>query len=245
MITYAELNVPISAGLDTENQTQRYLVRNRIDAINSAISRCQSAGSFALANNKGSEELLRDMTTIAIYQTNAFGALVLDDPAMPWTVANVVAVYTNPDLQVPGTVNPLPDATSQYRADLAWAGAGDPVVRYTLEQVPNVKNNASMRGNEVLAAIPGRISHGYYENAGRVWVLPKSQMGRKIVAVAQIEKFAPMVDENSTVNLPNYMTQILSSWALEYLTWKQDPTMQGVGAYASKDAASLFGMTVS
>lgn len=242
-ITYAQLNVPISAGLDDET-TERYLLRNRIDAINSAIARAQSAFGWALANRKGAEEALRDFTRIAIYQTDSFGSLVTDDPAMGYTVANIVALYANPELQTAATINPQPATTSQYRGDLAWAGAGDPVLRITLEQAANTKNNAFMRGNEVFASNPGRRTYAYYENSGRVWMLPKSIMGQQFVAMAQIEKFAPMVDENSSVNLPEYMTQTLSSWALQYLSWKQG-VGETLGSLSSKDAAELFNLSVN
>lgn len=248
MVSYAQLAIPINARLDANPGSDRYLPeQDIIPGINSATARLQSALGWGLANRKAPEEALRDFITTAIYQTDAYGSILLDDPLMPWTVANIVAVYTNPDLQVPGTVNPLPDNQSQYRGDLLWAGPGEngAVQRVTQEQVPLIRRNASMRGNEVLANNPDRVSYSYYESSGRVWVLPKSVMGKKIIAVAQIEQFAPMTDTNSTVNVPQSMIQLLSSWALEYISWKQDPTGMGVGAFASKDAAQLFGFTVN
>lgn len=245
-VLYNEIAPIIQARLDANEGSDRYLPeQDIIPAINSAISAFQTGIGWGLANRKGPEEALRDFTTIAIYQTDSFGSLVTDDPSMGYTVANILAMYANPELQVAGTVNPLPANQSQYRGDLAWAGAGDPVLRITLEQAANTKNNASMRGNEVLAAIPGRRTYAYYENAGRVWMLPKSIMGQQFVAMAQIEKFAPMVDVNSSVNLPQYMTEFIAAWALEFLSVKQDTQGLGVGNFAQRMVSAYFGWNVN
>jgi hypothetical protein len=230
--------------LDAESSDRYLPQQDMIPAINSAISRAQSALGWALANRKGSEEALRDFTRIAIYQTDLFGSVLTDDPSMGYTVANIVAMYANPELQAAGTINPQPSTVSQYRGDLAWAGAGDPVLRITLEQAANTKNNAFMRGNEVLAANPGRRTYAYYENAGRVWMLPKSICGQQFVAMAQIEKFDPMTSTASSVNLPQYMTNLLAAWACYYLSYKQGAG-ETLGSLASRDAAELFNFTVN
>lgn len=245
-ITYAQIEPIIFARLDANQGNDRYLPeQDIIPAINSAVSRIQSAAGWALANRKGPEEMLRDFTNIAIYQTDGFGGVLLDDPLLPYTVANVVAVYVNPDLQTSGTITPLPLTESRYRSDLSWAGAGEPVLRITLEQAANTKNNASMRGNEVLAAIPGRRTYAYYQNNGRVWVIPKSVMSQQFVAIAHIEKFQPMTSTSSSVNLPEFLTELVATWSLEFLAVKQDTQGQGVGAFAQKDAAQIFGWTTN
>lgn len=236
-ISYAQINTILSNRLEDEN-SQRYETPDRITAINSAIGRAQTATGFMLANRKGSEEILRDFTKIGIWQTDPFGSALLDDPLLGYTIANVVGVYAVPELQSEIAVT----ATSQslYRPDGLWAGAGEAVRRVTLEQVPVIRNNAMMPGNEVFAANPSRREWAYYLNNGRVWMLPKSQSASVFIGIAHIEKFAPMVDENSTVNLPEYMTETIASWAFAYITWKTGDRGP-MGTVAMQDANELFG----
>lgn len=226
------------ARLDDQG-SQRYLPEQDImPAINSGVSRMQSAAGWSLANRKGSEEMLREFCNIAVFQTSATGNIIVDDPALPQPVANIVAVFPLPTTEQAQTIIPATDST--LRADLTFAGATVPCQRVTWEMAPVIRDNASMRGNEVLAAIPDRRTWAYCLNQGRVYLLPKSQASSIITAIAYIEKFAPMTTTTSTLNVPAYCAEILASWALSYIAWKQDPTGQGVGALSANDAAQLF-----
>jgi len=231
------------ARLDDQG-SQRYLPeQDIIPSINSGIGRLQSAFGWSLANRKGSEEAMRDFTRIAIFQTSSNGTILLADPLLGQTMANVLAVYPLPLTEQAQTIQPINN--SAYRSDLSFAGPTTPCQRATLEQVPMIQSNASMRGNEVLALIPSRISWRYYLNQGSVWLLPRSQALRILAAIAYIQKFDPMTSTTSTVDIPEYTAEILASWALTYIAWKQDPQGQGVGNLASKDAAELFGFNVN
>jgi hypothetical protein len=240
-ISYAQVDDILKVRLEDEN-SERYSVPERLAAINSGIGRAQFALGYMLANRKGSEEALKDFTKVGIWQTDPFGAALLDDPLLGYTIANVMGLYAVPDLQAPASI--LPVTGSQYRPDVLWAGAGEPVRRVTLEQVGIIKTNAMMPGNEVLAAIPGRRSWAYYLADGKAWLLPKSQAGETFVAISHIEKFAPMTTITDTVNLPEFMLETLASWAYSYITWKQGDRGP-MGALAMSDANELFGFTTT
>lgn len=243
MLTYGQIASIILDRLDAEG-SDRYLPdRDIIPSINSAVARVQSAFGWALANRKGSEEAMRDFTRIAVFQTSAQGFVLLDDPGLGHTMANVLALYPMPDTEQPPSILPAP--SSMLRPDLTFIGATVPCQRVTLEMVPVIRTNASMRGNEVLASNPRRRTWAYYLNEGRAYLLPRSQAGSILTGIAYIEKFLPMVNTSSTVNLPDYMAEQLAAWALTYIAWKQDPQGQGVGNLANKDAAELFGFSVN
>ena len=231
------------ARLDDQG-SQRYLPdQDIIPAINSGLSRAQSAFGWALANRKGSEEAMRDFTRIAVFQTSNTGSINIGNPALGHTMANVLAVYPMPETIQPQTI--ATSASSVVRGDLTFAGPTVPCQRVTLEMAPVIRNNASMRGNEVLAGNPDRISWAYYLNAGMVNLIPRSKALSIISAVAYLKKFDNMISTSSTVDAPPYMADILADWALQYIAWKIDPTGQGVGAYAAQDAAQLFGFSVN
>lgn len=241
MVTYAQVNAILSQYLDDES-TERYLVENRVAGINWALNRLQQAYGWALANRKGPEEALREMTKIGIWQADDTGTFLLDDPLLGYTVANVLAVYAEPYVPPGVTPLPLPPGVSQYRAPVNIAD-GKPVHRITLEEVPITRDNSSMRGNEVLAANPSRRTYAYYHANGRIVMLPRSVSAGAFFAVAHVEKFAPMVDENSTVNCPEYTQYILASWAWQFLSYKQGAGPDTPNVLASKDAGELFNFT--
>lgn len=231
------------ARLDDQG-SQRYLPeQDIIPAINSAISRMQSAFGWALANRKGSEEAMRDFTRIAVFQTSDNGAIVLADPALGHTMANVLAVYPLPITPQAQTITPA--VTSLYRSDLTFAGPTTPCQRVTLEMAPMIKENSSMRGNERMMNIPSRLTWAYYLYQGAVNLLPRPKALTIIAAIAYIQQYAQMTDTNSTVDVPPYTAEILASWALSYIAWKMDTQGQGVGALASADASQLFGFGVN
>lgn len=226
------------ARLDDQG-SQRYLPeQDIIPSINSGLGRMQSAAGWALANRKGSEEMLRDFSRITVFQTSSTGNILVDDPALGEPVADIVAVYPLPLTEQAQTI--LPNNSSLVRSDLTFAGPSTPCQRVTWEMAPVIRTNASMRGNEVLAANPERRSWAYCLNQGRVYLLPKSQASSILTAIAYIQKFAPMTTTTSTVDVPEYCAEILASWALSYIAWKQDSQGQGVGNLASRDAAELF-----
>lgn len=203
----------------------------------------QSAFGWALANRKGSEEAMRDFTRIAVFQTSDNAAVPITDPSLGHTMANVLAVYPLPLTVQAQTI--LPVATGQYRGDLTFSGPTVPCQRVTLEMVPMIRSNASMRGNEVLATNASRRTWAYYLNQGVPYLLPGSQGASILSAVAYLQQFTPMTTTASTVDVPPYTADILASWALTFISIKQDPQGQGVGNISAQDAAQLFNFSVN
>jgi len=236
-ISYGQIDTILSEKLDDE-RSQRYLVANRLGGINSAISRMQSAVTYKLANRKGSEEIIRDMSKIGVWQTDTAGSFIIDDTALGKNVSNIVAIYPEAGLVQDRPVTPASDG--RFLVTAVWNGVGKAAKRVTAEEVPIIRDNALKEGNEVLAASPTRRKWAYYLNDGRAWLLPRSIAGRTFVAMVHIERFVPMTGITSTVDLPEYMTELLASWALEYISWKQGAGPDTLKTLASKDAAMMF-----
>lgn len=250
MITYAELNAVLSANLD-DQFSAAYRPPIRIAAINSAVSRAMTAIGWALANRKGAEEALRELTRIKIFQTNAQGGINLNDPALGHGVWNVLGVYARPEVVEPSpAILPLNDNQSQVRNDLSWSGSGSPVRRVTLEEVPMIRNNSFRPGNEVFAANPKRVTFAYYivgsaasdsfaSGAQELRVLPQSQTGKKLIAVSYLKEPTVLVDETGVIEFPQSMKQTIADWTLQQLAWRQGDGTNLYGV-AEKDAAQLF-----
>lgn len=261
MITYTELKEVMAANLDAEG-SDRYLdVQDYVPAMNSAISRAMTAVGWAMANRKGSEEALRDLTYVRIFQTNSEGGVAISSlvPALGHSIWNVLGVYAQPET-VPSNASPTAqqDNVSLYRPDVAWSGSGSPVERVTLEEVPVLRNNAFLSGNEVLASAPKRRTFAYYivgnassnnydSGIGEIRVLPKSVTSNSLVAISYLSQPTELDANNypnATIEFPQSMKRTLANWALQYISWKQgDGT--NLQMNAMKDAQELFQLTVN
>jgi hypothetical protein len=263
MITYAELKEVMAANLDAEG-SERYLdVQDYVPAINSAISRAMTAIGWAIANRKGSEEALRDLTYVRIFQTNSEGGVAISSlaPALGHSIWNVLGVYAQPETVPPNALpNAQQDNVSLYRPDVAWSGSGSSVERVTLEEVPVLRNNAFLSGNEVLASNPKRVTFAYYivgnasstdynSGIGEIRVLPKSVTKKSLVAISYLSQPTELDANNynlptTFIEFPQSMKRTLANWALQYISWKQgDGT--NLQANAMRDAQELFQLTVN
>lgn len=263
MITYSELKAVMQANLDAEG-SERYLdVQDYIPAINSAVSRAMTAISFMMAQRDNTEEAVRDLTYVRMFQTNSQGGVAISDPALLASLGhgiwNVLAVYAEPITVEPNpAILPLNPNQSVYRDDLSWSGSGQPVERVTLEEVPVLRTNRFMSGNETLADKPKRRTYAYYivgngssnsysSGTGEIRVLPQSQVNQKLVAIAYLANPIELDANNyltAQIQFPQSMKRTLADWALQYIAWKQgDGT--NLQMNAQKDAMELFQMTTN
>lgn len=254
MISYAELSAAISQATQ-DSFSDRYRPSQRIASINAAVERATSALGWAMANNKGPEEALRELTLLRVFQTNSQGGINLNDPTLGHTIWNVLGVYARPELVTGGVIDATPPNQSKYRPDLSFSGTGSPVERVTLEEIPIIRNSIVRNGNEVFASNPKRVTFAYYiigdasssgyaSGSSELRVIPKSQTGRTFIAMSYLKQPTRMVDENSVVEFPQFMLRPLAEWTLSYLVVAQG---DGTTMYstAEKDAAQLFGFTAS
>lgn len=261
-ITYNDMVATMASNLDAE-WTERYLPeQDYIPNINSAVSKAMTAIGWAMANRKGSEEALRDSTFTRIFQTNSQGGVAISDPVLVAGLGhgiwNVLAVYAEPFTVEAPSLPPLPANVSKWRDDLSWSGSGKRVERVTLEEVPMIRDNSFMQGNEVLAANAKRRSYSYYivgnastssygSGTGELRVLPQSITSAKLIGISYIA-------EPIELNITNYLTAVLplpqsfkrtlADWALGYMGIKigDGSIMQQT---IEQDAARLFQMAVT
>ncbi len=251
MITGTDIWNTMQARLDAEG-SERYLPdQDIIPAINSAIQRAMTAVGWALANRKGSEEQLSELTNIKIFQTNSEGGVNLDDPSLGHGIWNVLGVYARPfTVEQNPPILPLPANQSQYRDSLSWSGSGDPVERVTLEEVPKIRTNIFRNGNEIMASNPNRVTFSYYipgdasstsySSGGReLRILPKSVASTSLVAIAYLKTPSEVSDLTDQVEFPRSFLLALADWSLQYISYKQGDTAT-LHVLASKDAAELF-----
>lgn len=213
--------------------TQRYLdVPHFIPAIQGAQRRFNALVGSVFAENKGGEELFREITYTRIFQTNAYGGISLDAQALGHKVWSISAIYAEPSVEPTQDIIPSPEAVSLWREGLTMRRAGRfPVRRITQEQAANTERSRFMPGNEVLASGPRR-SYAYYIVGNRssaswapgsleVAVVPESIAGRKLMAVAYLRSVEEITSIGDEIPYPAAAFQILRDLALNELSVRQ------------------------
>jgi len=249
-LTYGEINNALSIKLD-DQFSDRYRPSIRIGAINEAVRKATAALGWAMANRKGPEEALRELTMLRVFQTNSQGGVSLGDPTLGHSIWNVLGVYARPLTVEPATILPLDNNQSQYRSDLAFSGTGDPVERVTVEEVPMIRTNFLRNGNEVLAGSPNRVTFSYfitgeasstdYVTGGQeLRVLPQSVTSKALIAISYLKKPTEFTAPSGTVEFPQSFLQTIVEWAANAITLPQDGSPP-VYQTTEKDAAQLFG----
>ena len=254
MITYAELDALVRAMIDDEG-SQRYLQnQDKIPAFNSAISRALTAGNWALANRKGSEEALIELKEDRVFQSNFFGGIALNNavPALGHTVWSILAIYAEP-ITVPVVTTILGTPAQTVLVGAVPTGSAFPVRRMTAEQIAVARTNMYMDGNEVLAAGPMR-TYAYYSmgtrsdnqniiqaTQGELFITPASLASRKQFWVSYLRTPQTITSPADVIDFPQSMKRTLADWACQYISTKQGEAGAGsLYSIAEKDAAQLF-----
>ena len=228
-----DLWAAMQAILDAEG-TQRYLPdQDVIPAINGGVRSFNALVGAVFAENKGGEEMFREITVTRCFQTNAYAGLTLTEAQLGHKVWTIAAIYAEPTT-VPAapSITAVNDSTSLYRSDVTYRKAGKfPVRRITIEQSALTEANRFMPGTEVLANGPrrnyayviigDRSSASFTPGDVEVQLLPESISGRRIIAVSYLKGVDPITSLNDTLPYPASAFQLLRNLSLNELSQKQ------------------------
>lgn len=225
--------VAMKAVLDSEG-TQRYLPdEDVIPAINGGVRSFNALVGAVFAQNKGGEEMFREITVTRCFQTNAMAGFILSEAQLGHKAWSIAAIYAEPGtLPAAPTINAIPDEQSQWRQDVTYRSAGRfPVRRITLEQTALTEVNRFMPGTEVLAAGPrrsyayviigDRATTGWAPGDVEVQLLPVSISGKRIIAVSYLKGVDPITALTDSIPYPASAFQMLRDLALNEVSIKQ------------------------
>lgn len=260
MITYLELEALVLSGVGLDGSAgQRYLRdQDLIPGTNSAISRGTAAGNYAMAQWKGSEEMLRELQEDRVFQSNAYGGIALENttPALGHNVWSILSIIAEP-ITLPSnpTILPLPQ-TTYNRTDVVTRRPGLPVKRITKEVDAKTVNNPSLDGNETLAATPAR-TYAYILNGKRtntstiitgdyeILIRPSTISGQKLFNVTYLRQPATITSAADTIDFPNSMLRLLADWVIEYLAAFKQGKNSAILQSVQQDAQRMFNQQVS
>lgn len=232
MILASDLKAAMVPLIEAEG-TQRFLdQQDFIPAINSSLRSANALVGAVFAENKGGEEMFRDITITRVFQANAFGGITMTQAELGHEVWSIAAIYAEPTFSpaVPAVVA-LDQDKSQWRQDVVMRTPGKyHVRRITLEQASQTEVNPYMQGNEVLAATPNR-SFAYYWIGRRTGggfdpgdaelvVVPVSVTGGKLIGVSYLKGVDPITSLTEEIPYPSSLFQILRDLAINSLAIK-------------------------
>jgi len=215
--------------------TQRYLPdTNIIPSINAGVRQFNAlVQGLTLAERKGSEELLKEITYVRIFQTNDMAGVVLDETQLGHKVWSINAVYPRPETNPANAqILPIPADQSQWRDDVAMRRPGKyRGTRITLEQVPDSEMSKFMPGSEKMAnsrmpsfayyIVGDRATTTWLPNGTEVVVLPASINGKVLVGVSYMRGVDPIVTLNDPIPYPALAFKMLQELCLNEISIRQ------------------------
>jgi hypothetical protein len=248
------INKMRQVGLDAEGSDYYRDDIDLIPAINAGIDWLVAVINSALGANKLSEESLRELMFVAVYQTSRYSRVNLEELQDEiWTILSVMpkpTVYQADTLIkdpiVPTYITPSGgESTSLLRTDLAYRESDYSAKRLTIEEWNKNKGNPFSAGNTIIDAesCPDLIEYAYldpigYFTSGEIGV----STGREIeirplipndfVAVSYVKYPNKVADNSDLIELPISLTNLLYQKSLQFVSYKQgdDTTIHNVTA---------------
>ena len=232
MIIASELITGLVAALDAEGSQRYSFDRDYKPAINYAIDYYVSAFNFAFGMKKLSEENLRELTRTRVWQTSKYSRIHFDPADIGEEVWSLLVVAPEPTLdpQIAPLDNPSPEESMFIPTeDTTFVRSEYSAGRQTFEEWNQSFNNVFMPGNVTLNNKfktyayknfthfnPGELAN---EIISEIEVRP--YLDNQLVGVTYIVYPPKITATDSTVFFPKTMMNLMTSKALQFISWKQ------------------------
>lgn len=225
-------------GLDAQPNTDFY--NDQIDlipAIDSSVKWLVSVINAAKANNKQTEEFMRELAICDVYQTDGYSRIKFDDSV--WSIDAIAPLCKTAPNGVPVPVLPTDDFTSVKRIDRSFVSSNYSAARRTIEEVNQNRNNPMSPGY-----LPSGVSqsllvegsslnitfgyHGFYDyiypsastsKGTQITILP--EIPKKLCAVFYILNPAQITSVNDIIKFPVSLFNMLYEKSLQFVSYSQ------------------------
>ena len=247
MILVNQVTPRIISALDAEGSGRYSFGRDYAPAINYAVEYLVAVFNFAFAQNKLSEENLRELVFQRIWQTSKFSRISFNPADTGGEIWSILRVSPEPLLDP--NISPLPNLTPQnslFVPNVKFIRSKYSASRLTSEEWTDGENNIFMPGNAVVTN--GFKSYGYQNfiinKPGNIPanIIPEIEvrpyLDNQLVAVQYLLYPAPVTLETDVIMFPKSLTNILVDKSLSFISRKQG---DGTNLYAitEKEIATL------
>ena len=216
--------------LDAEGSDRYLFDQDFKPAINSAIDWLVIVFNAAFADKKLSEEDLRDLVKMTIWQTNSFSRVYLDEGALGYEVWSVLGVHPKPvvtPVTTPPTLAPN-TATSSFKSDLSYVSSINSAKRLNLEEWNMNSKNVFSAGNITLTgalqsySYLGHVNYtstGYAPGGEEIEVRPA--IPGEFVGISLLKNPTKVSVVTDSIEFPNTLLDVLFQRALNFIAYKQ------------------------
>lgn len=239
MINTSEIVSSLNAALDAEGSDHYRFEQDYRPAINYAIDYIVTLFNKAFADNKLTEENLRELIKIELYRASKNSTLTFTQEELN-EVWSIHAIYPNPRYATL-TADPTPivddDAEGGQSVKLLgykFLGGVDSASKSTVEQWNDNEGNPFAKGNSVITS-GHLVAYSYLSFSNQdlymagdppapvvgTEILIRPDIANKVVAVAFLNYPDRVVNDDDDIQFPRSLSNLLVSRALMFISFKQ------------------------
>jgi len=223
MINVSDIVIDMKAALDAEGSDYYTEAEDYIPAINRAMDHVIAIFNRAFSENKLSEENLRELIDIKLYQLSSSSSLTFTAETLNdvWTIS---AIYPLPRTLPLVPTPPLSTSASsqEYASTNKFLGGNKSAKKRTLEDWNDTEGNPFEKGNTTI--ITGDlVEYAYLPFSSQTItnIIIRPAINNGVCGVAFL-MYPPRVEDSAgRIPFPSVVRNLLSSKALRYISEKQ------------------------
>lgn len=239
MIPVQTIVTRMEAALDAEGSDRYLFDQDYRPAINSAKDWVLALFKKVFADKSVSEESLRDLVYIRVFQTSEFSRISIDKATLTHSIWSILSVNPNartyPNENITPVANPY---DSLYRADLTYLESETFAKRLTVEEWENMRTNIFAAGNpSIVNSLKsyGYISPGNYDSSSYSSAGPEIEISpllkNKLVGIRYLKYPDDVSLISDDLEFPFSLIEMITKKALNFIATKQG------------DQTNLYGIT--
>ena len=214
--------------LDAESSDRYTFERDFKSAINSSVEWLQAVFNRAFADKKLTEEDLKELVKVAVFQTNQFSRFYLDH--VDDSIWSVLRINPEPTLHPSGAVitSLSSPEDSLWRNDLSYIKSSFSAKRLSLEQWEEGSDNIFEAGNStILNSFKDYAYLNYVDYRSSNYVVPgpeieiRPDISNSFVGITYLKYPTPVALVTDSIELPKSLINLVYEKALSFVSWKQ------------------------
>lgn len=250
MISVQTVVERLEAVLDAEGSDRYTFTQDYKSAINSSVEWLQAVFNKAFAEDKLTEEDLRELIKVTVFQTSQFSRINLNQTTDSiWSIlrVNPEPVLYPENATITATDNPF---ESLWRNDLTYIESNHSANLLTLEQWEDNVDNVFEAGNKKLLndfkryAYLNAANYGSQNyNAGGPEIEIRPRIPNQFVGITYLKYPTPVDDINDQIEFPESLINLVYQKAANFVSYKQgDQT--NLYAVTDKDVNTLVRLMI-
>jgi len=250
MISVQTVIQRIESVLDAEGSDRYTFEEDYKPAINSSVEWLQAVFNKAFADKKLTEENLKELIRVKVFQTNQFSRINISQ--LPDSVWSLMRINPEPELYPsnPAIQTPTNVAQSILRNDLTYIRSKYSAKRLSLEQWEENYDNIFEAGNISLGdtfksyAYLNFADYGstsYNANGPEIEIRPYVVVG--FIGVTYLKYPTPIQNDTDNIEFPESLINLVYQKAANFISYKQgDQT--NLYSITDKDVRDLVGLMI-